>query len=516
MSRKAFLFFAAWIAAVGFSDAVHAGLVAKWTGDDLNVSLTDRAAVTAWTDSVGSLAASQATEGQQPTLAKNSSYWSGHSAVNFNESAAQILTYADPLAGATSFTMVAAFRTADTTCGGAGEWYQGSGIVDVEQPGIQNDHGLVIYSNGVVGGGVGNVGNLGTSDATVKSESGYNDNTVHIAVYRWDSTAGTLSVQVDKNPATTMAISTATPARGAFTAAIGGIQTGAGYLNGQVGEVQLYNDAITDTKAASTVSFMQDKYNLGLLGRWVGDDLTGSAGTSVSTWTDQVKSAAANAGIGTATVTESGFNGHKGVHFDGGSNLRVSSTVNPMSGAGDFTISVVFNSNGGGTSTAGLDSWWSQAGMVDGEQPGGDNDWGLSLSGEGVVSAGVGNPDVTLHSLVSSLNDGKAHVAVYRREGSTLYLTVDGQTTTYAGATSVARNIADMVFGSLQTNANYYFGDIAQVDIYGRALTSAETLSISQSLGSTYGASIIPEPGTIILLFSGIVGLFAYAWRKRK
>ncbi len=511
MSRKAFLLIAAWIAAVGFSDAVQAGLVAKWTGDDLNGSLADGAAVTAWTDSVGSLAASQATASQQPTLAKNSSYWAGHSAVNFNESAAQILKYADPLAGATSFTMVAAFRSNDTTSDGTGEWYQGSGIVDLEQPGWTTDYGLVLYNNGVVGGGIG----CSTGDVTAKSTSGYNDNKVHVAVYRWDSTAGTISLQVDNGAATTISGVT-NAARGAFTAAIGGIQTGAGYLNGQVGEVQLYNNAVTDTQAASTVSFMQEKYNLGLLGRWVGDDLTGSAGTSVSTWTDQVKSAAANAGIGAATVTESGFNGHKGVHFDGGSNLRVASTVNPMSGAGDFTISVVFNSNGGGTSTAGLDSWWSQAGMVDGEQPGGDNDWGLSLSAEGVVGAGIGNPDVTLHSLVSSLNDGKAHVAVYRREGSTLYLTVDGQTATYAGATSVARKIADMVFGSLQTNSYYYFGDIAQVDIYGRALTSAETLSISQSLGSTYGASIIPEPGTIILLFSGIVGLFAYAWRKRK
>jgi hypothetical protein len=53
--------------------------------------------------------------------------------------------------------------------------------------------------------------------------------------------------------------------------------------------------------------------------------------------------------------------------------------------------------------------------------------------------------------------------------------------------------------------------------------TVAQTLSITTQYSAGYNvgmfglaASTIPEPSTALLLVSGVIGLLAYAWRKRK
>lgn len=54
-------------------------------------------------------------------------------------------------------------------------------------------------------------------------------------------------------------------------------------------------------------------------------------------------------------------------------------------------------------------------------------------------------------------------------------------------------------------------GTLDEVAIFNTALTTNQVLSIY-----TNGISTIPEPNTIVLLVSGMIGLLAYAWRKRK
>ena len=44
-----------------------------------------------------------------------------------------------------------------------------------------------------------------------------------------------------------------------------------------------------------------------------------------------------------------------------------------------------------------------------------------------------------------------------------------------------------MVFGSIQTNLNYFTGDIAEVQIYNGALTGDQASALGHTLDSTYG-----------------------------
>jgi hypothetical protein len=55
--------------------------------------------------------------------------------------------------------------------------------------------------------------------------------------------------------------------------------------------------------------------------------------------------------------------------------------------------------------------------------------------------------------------------------------------------------------------------DGADVDIWKLKVGSSLALPPG---GAGLSASIVPEPGTLILLVTGLLGLLCYAWRKRK
>jgi hypothetical protein len=68
-----------------------------------------------------------------------------------------------------------------------------------------------------------------------------------------------------------------------------------------------------------------------------------------------------------------------------------------------------------------------------------------------------------------------------------------------------------------------YDGEVdgADVDIWKLKVGSSLALPPGGGAGLSGGgmslsASIVPEPGTLILLVTGLLGLLGYAWRKRK
>jgi hypothetical protein len=203
-----------------------------------------------------------------------------------------------------------------------------------------------------------------------------------------------------------------------------------------------------------------------LIGHWLADDLNARLedGAAISRWVDSTAAIPAVA-QGEPQLVKDRWLGHSVVRFDptdGADQLRVAADVSPMSGAEDFTIAVVF-----GTQTAGQggeSQWWDNTGIVDADNRLDTGDWGLALNSQGQVAAGLGRSARTVYSSETGLNDGQFHVVTYTRRGPTLNIYVDeGSSERMRNGDTFPRDVSDMTFGSLQTDSNYFTGDIAEI-----------------------------------------------------
>ena len=148
----------------------------------------------------------------------------------------------------------------------------------------------------------------------------------------------------------------------------------------------------------------------------------------------------------------------------------------PRSIQDNFTIAFwVKTTQTGGTGT----HWWSGRGLVDGEVANVANDFGVSLVGA-QAAFGVGNADTTIKS-TSNINNGAWHrVAVTRNSSSgAMILYFDGvQQATATGPTGTKNAPANLRIGSLQTNINFFAGQIDEVRLYNVVLTAAQVAAI--------------------------------------
>jgi len=132
------------------------------------------------------------------------------------------------------------------------------------------------------------------------------------------------------------------------------------------------------------------------------------------------------------------------------------------------------------TTTGGTGAqWWVGMGLVDGEVANVVNDFGVSLVGSH-VAFGVGNPDTTIQS-TSAVNDGAWHRVAVTRNSATgaMVLYFDGvQQATATGPTGTRNAPANLRVGSLQTNLNFFAGQIDEVRLYNVVLTAAQVAAL--------------------------------------
>jgi hypothetical protein len=198
----------------------------------------------------------------------------------------------------------------------------------------------------------------------------------------------------------------------------------------------------------------------------------------------------------------------------------------------NFTIIAVFMT----TQSAATDpqqNWYNGMGLVDAEVYSTLDDFGMSLL-NGRLATGTGEQggwDTTILS-PSSYNNGQGYIAVFRRvrnTGSLSQFVCGTSTGTATGGTQALDEPSRITLGSLQTNINYYDGDIAEVLIYDTALSDSNRRAAEDYLRGKY--NICPAVGGVsfpitsvsaatpligVGLVLGVAALGGAAWYARR
>jgi hypothetical protein len=255
----------------------------------------------------------------------------------------------------------------------------------------------------------------------------------------------------------------------------------------------------------------------------------GTNGSALSQWTDQSgnkRNATQNTGPSQPMLVNGAVNGLPAVRFDGINDfLTFSLPVNGLGGMSLFLVAAnTQNQNGGPTGAERAALFWNE-----------NAGWGtLYLSPyQSSVSFRFGTTQSeNAPNYVRSASVGNAFtLSTAIKNGTTDSLYVNGTQVVNAGdkLPTIAGCQATSSLGRGYNNNTYYAGDIAEVLIYERALTSAERQVVEQYLNQKYFSSLPvapqitqqptsvtvtePDPTTFSVTATGTVPLI-YQWRR--
>ena len=202
---------------------------------------------------------------------------------------------------------------------------------------------------------------------------------------------------------------------------------------------------------------------------------TGAYVSAADTGTDPLKSDTDGDGVNDGTEVTAGTSplikpffpaDTFAVTFNGTSTQRV---ISPRPVQDDFTFSFWIKTTQAGT---GSTHWFEGRGLLDGEVGGVTDDFGTSLMAGGKVGFGVGNPDITLVSVNSVNNNAWRHVAVTREAATgAMRIYIDGVLDSAGSGPTGSKNAPPrLTLGSLQTDINYFAGEMADFRIYDRVI----------------------------------------------
>jgi autotransporter-associated beta strand protein len=242
--------------------------------------------------------------------------------------------------------------------------------------------------------------------------------------------------------------------------------------------------------------------------RWVAQNLAATVanGGSVTNWTrvggtDAWTNQAANGAAGTATLTHAATpTGNAAVDFPGNAKLALASTSNPVAGKTAFTVAIVVQADAAGTGTD-SGNWFDKTGLLDADETGVTNDWGLSFTETGKAAFGIGNADVTNFGPSPSLADGQWHVVVATWDGAevtgdfsgsdknmSLYVDSETNVTRLQGAEflNVGRSAVSLVLGGSRNASRFLDGKVAEVRLYRGALEDDAVAALMTELKNTH------------------------------
>jgi hypothetical protein len=231
-------------------------------------------------------------------------------------------------------------------------------------------------------------------------------------------------------------------------------------------------------------------------------------GTGIGSWAGDTNAGAIanqnnpNAPVFHIPATPSGA---PSVVFDSASanSLLLAGASSPVAGLTNFSVVIVFKADA--ASTSANVNWYSQTGILDAEESGVHNDWGIAVDGNGNLNFGIGNPDYTLANPNYSLvNNNVLHVAVVAFDliHQRMSITVDDQPTTFTIAGTVLstgprdpsalqNTGGDIHFGQGSTDGLFWTGELVEADFYNGAIKNPAT--VISGLKGSYGISFQSE-----------------------
>jgi hypothetical protein len=467
------------------------GLVpaSRWVADSL--SGNNGTTVSNWTDVVGGKNATQTVAANESRLFTN--VLNGHNTVRFSNALSQYLAVAatnSAVSGAGDFTIVVVFSTS-TPGSSSPSFFFDTGLLGADVPGATQDWSFVI--NGTeLGAGLG-AGSGCTADVSLFGGN-VTDGNPHIGAYV--RSGNTIRLYVD-GVIVAEQTGLCTAPRISCPFDIGAMTTAPDYFNGDIAEIRIYTEALNSVEMTSLNASLAGIYGMpnvagALMSRWVADSLTGNNGSTVSNWMDSVSgdSATQTKTANQPQLYTSVLNGHSTVRFSASADqyLTVSAPDSAISGAGSFTMAVVFR-----TSTTGNVSgnFYDNTGLLGADLPGIADDWSFVINGS-ELGAGLGSAsnecslDFSLYG--GNVTDGNPHISIYERQADTITLYVDGTVVaSQNGLCTDARIDCPFDIGAMTTGPYYFNGDIAEIRLYDCALTPQEIADVNATLAGTYG-----------------------------
>lgn len=240
--------------------------------------------------------------------------------------------------------------------------------------------------------------------------------------------------------------------------------------------------------------------------RWLAQDLTASTadGAVVTAWprnggTETWSDNAADGAAGTATLDHSATpNGTAAVEFNGSAKLGLPASANPVSGDSSFSLAMVVrvDAAGAGTET----QWFDNTGLIDADESGTKNDWGLAVPSTGKPGFGIGNADSTRYA-ATSIADGQWRIIVATWDGAevtgdgagsdanmSLYVDSAANVSRRQGPEflNVARTDVNLTLGGSRGAARFLDGAVAEVRLYRGALDDAAVDALIRELRNAH------------------------------
>jgi hypothetical protein len=239
--------------------------------------------------------------------------------------------------------------------------------------------------------------------------------------------------------------------------------------------------------------------------KWLAQDLTAATagGAAVTQWPRQGGSEAwtndaATGAVGSATLVHNATPaGTAAVDFPGTARLALPAASNPVANETAFTVAMVVRADAAGI--GGETNWFDNTGLLDAEETGVKNDWGLALSSTGKPALGVGNADSTQYG--AAIADGRWHVVVASWDGAevtgdaagpdrnmAVYVDSVSNVTRRQGAEflNVSRSAVTLTLGGSRGAARFLDGAIAEVRLYRGTLGDAAVAALIHELKETH------------------------------